>query len=255
MRRSIALFALAAFFAAAHPAAQGQDKPDLPTADTVMNQYIEATGGKAAYEKIKTSVLTGTIEIPAANIKGKLKLTQAAPNKLAMYAELGPAGVNKRVTDGKTVWDYSTTAGDRVLDGEEKDAFLLEADFYKELRWKELYAKAECVGVEDVNGKPAYKIVLTPKTGKPTTEYYDKASHLRVKSAQSMTTPMGDIEIEEYQTDYKEVSGVKIPFTITQKILTQEIVMKLTDVKTNVELPDDAFKRPTADEPEKKKAD
>jgi zinc protease len=255
MRRSLALLALSAFFAAAHPAAQGQEKPDLPTADTVMNQYIEATGGKAAYEKMKNSVATGTIEIPAANIKGKLKLTQAAPNKLAMYAELGPAGVNKRVTDGKTVWDYSTIAGERVLDGEEKDSFLVDADFYKELHWKELYAKVECVGVEDVNDKPAYKIVLTPKSGKPTTEYYDKVSHLRVKSTQSITTPMGDVQIEEYQSDYKEVDGVKTPFTITQKVLTQEIVMKLTDIKTNVELPEDTFKKPTADEPEKKKAD
>ena len=49
--------------------------------------------------------------------------------------------------------------------------------------------------------------------------------------------------------------GIMTPFTVTQKVLTQEIVMKLTDIKHNVDLPADTFKRPTADEPEKKKAD
>ena len=81
MRRLIVPALLVFFAAFGQPAARGQAKPDLPTADTVMNQYIEATGGKAAYEKIKNRVSTGTIEIPAANLKGTIKLTQAAPNK------------------------------------------------------------------------------------------------------------------------------------------------------------------------------
>jgi hypothetical protein len=58
-----------------------QEKPDLPTADTVLNQYIEATGGRAAYEKLKNRVSTGTIELPAANIKGTI-LTQDIVMKL-----------------------------------------------------------------------------------------------------------------------------------------------------------------------------
>jgi hypothetical protein len=62
------------------PAARGQSKPDLPTAETVLNQYIEATGGKDAYKKITSRVLTGTVELTGANIMGPIKLTQAVPN-------------------------------------------------------------------------------------------------------------------------------------------------------------------------------
>jgi hypothetical protein len=52
------------------------------------------------------------------------------------------------------------------------------------------------------------------------------------------------------------VDGVLIPFTATQKILTQQIVVKMTEIKHNVDLPADAFRRPApADEPAKKKAD
>jgi zinc protease len=256
MRRLFVPALLVLFATLGQSVARGQVKPDLPTAETVLNQYIEATGGKVAYEKLKNRVATGTIEIPAANIKGTLKLTQAVPNKLAMVTELGPVGVQKRVTDGKNVWDFSTIGGDRELDGEEKEAFLRDADFYKELHWKELYTKVECVGIEDVAGKPAYKIVLTPKSGKSSTDFYDKTSHLLVKQTETVTTPMGDLLAEEYPSDYKTVDGVLMPLTITQKVQTQEIVLKLTDIKHNVELPADAFKRPSAaDEPAKKKAE
>ncbi len=256
MRRLFVPVLFALIGALGQPAVQAQSKPDLPKADTVLNQYIEATGGKAAYEKLKNRVSTGTIEVAGANLKGTIKVTHALPNKLALFTELGPVGENKRVTDGKNAWEFSTLAGERELDGDEKDAFLREASFYKELKWKELYAKVECVGIEDVDSKPAYKVVLTPKSGKPTTAYYDKTSHLLVKETQTVTSPMGDILVEAYPSDYKAVDGVQIPFTVTQKVLTQQIIMKLTDVKHNVELPADAFRRPSApEEPAKKKAE
>jgi hypothetical protein len=234
--------------------ASAQVKPDLPTADTVLNQYIEATGGKAAYEKLKNRVSTGTIELPAANIKGTIKLTQAAPNKALLFFELGPNGETRRGSDGKTVWEISTLTGERDLDGDEKDTFIRETNFYKELLWKDLYAKVECVGIEDVNGKPAYKIVLTPKSGKPLTEYYDKTTHLIVKQTSTTAGPMGEITVDVFPTDFKTVDGVLIPFTTTQKVLTQDIVMKLTEIKHNVDLPADAFQRPgKKEEPAKTK--
>ena len=233
---------------------RAQEKPDLPTGDTVLSQYIEATGGKAAYEKLKNRVSTGTIELPAANIKGTIKLTQAAPNKALLFFDIGPAGETRRGTDGKTAWEISTLTGERDLDGDEKDSFIRETNFYKELLWKDIYSKVECAGVEDVDGKPAYKVVLTPKSGKPITEYYDKATHLIVKQTAISATPMGEITVDSYPSDFKKVDGVLIPFTNTQKVLTQEIVMKLTEIKHNVDLPADAFQRPgKAQEPAKTK--
>jgi hypothetical protein len=254
MRRlyALALFALVSILAA--PAAQAQSKPDLPKADTVMDQFVEATGGKAAYEKLKNRVSTGTIEVSGANVKGTVKATEAAPNKVLVVMNVGPVGESKQGTDGKEAWESSTINGERELSGEEKDTFIREADFYKEIRWKDLYEKVECTGTEDVEGKPAYKVVLTPKSGKPKTQFFDKTTHLLVKQATIVNSPMGEIPSETFLSDYKEVDGVKIPFTITQKVLTQQIVMKMTEVKHNVDLPADTFKRPAAaDEPAKKK--
>jgi hypothetical protein len=244
MQPKLALSLLCFAVILSQPRARAQQKPDLPTTDTILNQYVEATGGKSAYEKLKTRVSTGTIEIPAANIKGTIKLTQSAPNNAFLFFELGPAGETRRGTDGKTAWEISTLLGERDLDGDEKASFIRETNFYKELLWKDLYSKVECVGIEDVEGKPAYKLVLTPKSGKPITEFYDKTTHLIVKQTSTSATPNGEITVDSLPSDFKKVDGVLIPFTVTQKVLTQEIVMKMTDVKHNVDLPADAFQRP-----------
>ena len=132
------------------------------------------------------------------------------------------------------------------MEGEEKADKILRGAFNEEIRWKDLFEKVECTGVEDVDGKPAYKVVLTPKQGKPTTEYYDKASHLQVKSTTTAVSPMGEIKAEAFPSDYKKVDGVLIAHKVTQKVLTQTLVVSMDEIKHNVELPPDIFKMPEA---------
>jgi zinc protease len=254
MNRRIVLKLLCLALVFGQPRVRAQQKPDLPTADTVLNQYVEATGGKAAREKLKNRVSTGTIDVPASNIKGTIKLTQAAPNQAILFFELGTNSETRRGTDGKTAWESSALRGERDLDGDEKETFIREMNLHKELLWKDLYSKVECVGIEDVDGKPAYKIVLTPKSGKPVTEFYDKTTHLIVKETSTSATPDGEVTVDSLPTDFKVVDGVLIPFTITQKVLNQEIVLKLSEIKHNVDLAADAFQRPgKAEKPAKTK--
>jgi hypothetical protein len=254
MRRPFALAAIALLSTLARPAT-AQAPSDLPKADTVLDQYVEATGGKAAYEKLKNRKVSGNIEVAGQNLKGTIKITQAAPNRMVTVTDIENVGQFTEGTDGKSAWKLSTLLGDRLLEGEEKETFLRRATFNDEIRWKEVYDKVECVGIEDVGGKPAYKLVLTPKAGKPITKFYDKASHLLVKELLSDKGPMGEVEVESYPGDYKKVDGILIPFTLTQKVADQSIELKLSEIKHNVDIPADTFKRPAVlDEAEKKKA-
>jgi hypothetical protein len=228
---------------------------DLPKAETILDQYVEATGGKAAYEKVKNRVSKGTLEVSGANIKGTLIIYQAEPDNMATDVDLEGIGKTLQGTDGKVVWEISPLTGDRLLSGEEKEIKLLQAVFNEELNWKKHYTKVETTGVEDVDKKPAYKVVLTPKVGKPVTQYYDKASHLLVKYVGTEKSPQGEIDVESYPGDYKKVDGILIAHKVTQKILTQEIVIAMSEIKQNVSLPPDAFKVPDAVKESTKKID
>lgn len=226
------------------PALRARADDPLPKAEAVLDQYVEATGGKAAYEKIKSRVVRGTVEIAGAGLKGTFKETAAAPDKSVEVTEIPGQIKGNEGTDGRVVWETSDVQGPRVLEGVERETKLREATFNKEVRWREVYPKAECTGVEDVAGKPAYRVVLTPKSGKPITQFYDKASHLLVKQTQTEESPRGVFPVELTVADYRKVDGVLLPHKITAKLLTFEMVMVLTEVKHNVDLPADAFKVP-----------
>jgi len=60
--------ALAGFLACALPAFSA----DPPAPETILDRFVEVTGGKAAYEKRKTEVVHGTIEFAAVGLKGTM---------------------------------------------------------------------------------------------------------------------------------------------------------------------------------------
>lgn len=250
MRRAITPTALAwliapvlAALAPLAPASARGD--DLPKAETVLEDYVKATGGKAAYEKLRNRTVKGTIELAGAAVKGSITFIQAAPDKMIVATEIGEIRITQG-TDGKAAWAVSTILGDRLIEGAEKDQLIGEAVFNEEIRWKERFTRVECKGVEDVKGKPAYKVVLTPKAGKPITKFYDKESHLIVKEIESTVGPMGEMTAETYPSDYRKVDGILIPFKLAQSQGGPSFEIKLTEVKHNVELPADTFKVPAA---------
>ncbi len=243
IRRLIRSFALIAL-AMTVPLARGQAPGTLPTAAQVLDQYIEATGGKAMYEKFTNRVSEGTLEVVGANVKGKITLTQASPNKITSVTDLGPLGTTRQGTDGQVAWEISTISGERLLTGEEKEAFVSQALFNGEVRWRERYMKAECVAIENVDGKPAAKLVLTRKVGKPLVEYYDLASHLIVRQIITAKGPMGEITIDQYPGDYRKIDGVLMPTSVKQKVFGQEMVMNFSKIKHNVTIPPETFAIP-----------
>ena len=147
--------------------------------------------------------------------------------------------------DGTVVWENSSMMGPQIKDDEERAFTLREAMFNAPLHWKKLYKSAECVAVEEVDGKSCYKVVMTPNEGQPETNYYDKSSHLLVRSEFNMKTMMGTMPIIVLLADYKSVDGVLIAHKVTQEIGTiqkQEIVFE--SIEHNTDIPADRFDIP-----------
>jgi hypothetical protein len=102
------------------------------------------------------------------------------------------------------------------------------------------------VGSEDVEGKPAWKVEMTPKEGKPETFYFDKETMLLVRTTATITTPLGEIPVDALMGDYRAVDGIQTPFTLTQKAMSQVIVMKFDKVQYNARIAADRFDLPPA---------
>src|SRR5580658_3426973 len=180
MIKRLALIGIAAVAALAAPQDAAKSEA-LPKAETILDRYIEVTGGKAAYEKRTSEISTGTMEFAAQGLKGSVTSYSAAPDKFYMSMELDGVGKFEKGTVDGLAWDKNMMTGAHVESGEEKAQSLRDATFNGVLSWRKLYVKAETIGVETIDGEECYKVVMTPAEGKPMTGYYQKKSGLEVK--------------------------------------------------------------------------
>ena len=228
---------------AGSPGLAAPDEP-LPKAEEILDKFVEATGGKTAYEKVHNEKTTGTFEYLGKGVKGTVTSYRAEPNKSVSIIELEGVGTLQEGTDGTTAWESTSLQGPRVKQGEERAMILREATLRAPLYWRKLYKRVETVGAETVDGQSCYKVVLTPEEGKPETQYFDKKSSLMIKMMMSTPSPMGEVPIEILLSDYKEESGLLRAHKQHHKLLGQEFLITLSQVEYNVDIPSDRFDLP-----------
>jgi hypothetical protein len=221
-------------------------RSDLPKAEVVLDKTVDALGGRAALEKLHNRVTKGTFEFVGMGIKATITVYESAPNKQYVILVSEGLGTIEEGTDGTVCWEASQMTGPRVKHGAEQETALHEATFNKELHWRKLYTKAETVAIEDVAGKSCYKLVMTPTVGEPETWYIEKDTHLLLKSEATYVSQMGNIPIEAWASDYKQVDGVMISFTTRIKFMGGERLFTIETIEHNVDLPEDRFEPPAA---------
>ena len=228
-------------------AAKADTKPaaGMPTVDELIDKHIKALGGKEAIEKITSRSAKGSFEIEAMNMTGALEMYAKAPNKNAMKIDLPGVGVVNTVYDGAKAWDSNPMTGLRELTGAELAAMKRRADFNPELNFKKYYTKMEVKGKEKIGANEAYVVVATPVEGEPEKIYFDINSGLIVRRDVEADGPQGKMPTEIYTEDYKVVDGVKFAHTIKQINPMFAATIKLTEVKTNVEIDEAKFGKPS----------
>lgn len=240
------VFTLAAVAFGQQSASAQPAKPEkLPSAKKILKRYVKALGGKKANLKIKTRVSKGTVEIPAAGIKGTTETFAVAPNKSYSVGNLAGIGELIESYDGNVGWSINPIQGNRDKSGPELMQAKLISDFYREINLKELYPKIEVKGVDKVGDAEVYTVIATPADGLPAeTWYFDKKTGLLLRADATLVTDEGNSAIKNFFEDYRTVDGVKIAFK-TRSVLPQfELITILTDVKQNVAIEDSKFTKP-----------
>lgn len=71
-----------------------------PSADAIVDKYVQALGGKAAIEKITSTSAKGTFDLPAMGVSGTVEMYRKAPNKEYLIVSISGFGDVKRGYDG-----------------------------------------------------------------------------------------------------------------------------------------------------------
>jgi hypothetical protein len=224
------------------------------TADEVVEKHLAAMGGRAALSKLTSQVATGTVVVSAqgADIPGTIVITRKAPNKgrtqiaLDLSALGGSEMIIDQRCDGKTAFASNSMQGDREITGDQLQLMLNASYPTPLLTYKEAGATLELQGKDQVAGRAAFVLQYTPKAGPASRMFFDAETYMLVKSVTKLNAPEagGVIEQTSEVGDYREVSGLKVPFSITNTSPTQAVAITLTKVEVNPALDEAIFSRP-----------
>ncbi|MBO0800928.1 MAG: hypothetical protein J2P31_19085 [Blastocatellia bacterium] len=219
----------------------------MPAVDEILDKYVKALGGKETLEKLNTRIIKGSLDIDAMNMGGSFEKFDKAPNKSSTRISIQGFGDINSVYDGTKGWAVDPFTGFRELSGIELAATKREADFRSALNFKKNYTKLEVKGKEKVESSEAYVVEATPaEGGDPEKFYFDVKSGLIVRHDSERESPQGKLSAEEYLTDYKEIDGVKIPFTTKFVTPAFALTFKIAEVQHNAEIDEAKFNKPSA---------
>ena len=214
--------------------------PEGLAAKDVIDNYLEAIGGKEKFSRVedRTTIMRG--EIMGQNLSIVIK--QKVPNKLKQNIRSGEMKQTILYDGTKGVMivgDEITEMGNKKLEKLKLEAamnFLLDPEAYG--------VSLELKGIESVDSTDCYKIELTTEGGTNWVQFYSIDSGLKIKEVKEVETTQGSFQQETFYSDYKEVDGLKFPFKIKQSFGMQTIEMNVSSVKFNRGLKDSDFEIP-----------
>jgi thiol-disulfide isomerase/thioredoxin len=216
----------------------------LPSLDTVLQKYIDALGGKDALAKLTTRVIKGKVDLVGVSRGGQMEVYAKAPNKSLTVMDVHPLGLTKQGFDGSTGWFFSQKLGTRNLKGPELAALTIDADFYYDLRIRELYPTTKLLGKTKSGFRELYVVQAVPRAGAAQYFYFDVETGLLFRRDTTRQTSSGMVRAEVYYGDWRKVDGIQLPFSITQSMGQLTFGFTVEEVKHNVPLEEAVFRRP-----------
>ncbi len=216
-----------------------------PTADQILDKYIEALGGADKLAGISSLVAKGTyVGYDTTNLKRQIELYAKAPNERTMVVH-DPLGDIVWTTDGRAAWVVSpanivtlTTLTGGDLEGAKLDASLFfPGQIKKEFsNWRSGTANIDDKEVAVVQGNNPGKA--------PVKLYFDKMSGLLLRNVRYTQTTIGLVVSQVDYSDYRPVAGVQIPFKLTYTWTDGQSFVELSDVQPNVSIDEAKFTKP-----------
>ena len=222
--------------------AEGGAGEALPSADEIINKYVEALGGAAAIEKINSRVEKGTITVNGHEFP--VEVTSKAPNKRISIMHM-PNGENITAYDGQSGWIGNPgPRPPRIMSPQEAEIAAFEANFHLPLELKKMFTQLRVRPSEKIGGHDAVQITGMREGKPPVRLFFDKDSGLLLRAVHYTETPLGRNPTEVNYSDYQSEQGVKIPLQWTVARPLGRFTIQIKTVQQNAPVDDSKFQKP-----------
>jgi zinc protease len=215
------------------------------TADQILENYIKAIGGRENWKKLTTRISTGTIDVPAMNLSGLVTVREKAPNRSIFTVNFNGA-VFQQGFDGTIGWSNDPQNGLREQAGEELAETKRDSDFYHPLDLKQMYSKITLTGTDKIGDRDAYIVEASSADLGTDKIYFDTQNGLVLRIVGQHHTMDGPATFTEDFSDFREVDGIKLPYTVHQESPSSTFTIKFTEIRHNEAIEDAAFAKPAA---------
>jgi hypothetical protein len=217
-----------------------------PTVDQIIDRYVKAIGGREAWHKFRSRVMMGTIEVPSLNHSGTVMIHEKAPDKLLITVIINGA-VFQQGFDGNLGWTNDPKNGLRDQSGAELAEARRDADFLHSVDLRRLYQRLTLTGTEKVGDRDTYVVEAAVAEGSaPTKMYFDSHTGLLLRQLRQSHDADGVADLREDLEDYRDLDGIKMPFTSHQTNGDTTYTTTISEVHHDLDLDDSEFAKPAA---------
>ena len=215
------------------------------SATQVLDKYLAALGGADRVATLTSYAAKGTYSgFDTGFDEFPVEIYAKAPNQRATIARL-PAAPTFRVFDGRNGWlagPDSPAPLVTLTDGNLEFA-RIEAMAAFPAGIRQAFREWQ-VGSSAIDDRPV-QILQGINPGQPPTNFYFDESGLLVRLVRWNLTPFGHVPTQIDYDDYRDVAGLKMPFTWTTSQTYMQSTIKLTAIQPNIAIDPARFGRPT----------
>jgi hypothetical protein len=222
--------------------------------DELLTKMIAAYGGEENLRKHKSSRTNVEVDLENQGVQAKGLISAKAPNLTASdmtFTALGKKiGSIVSYFDGNGGGEVISFAPEEIYSGKRLEDIKAASDFYDVLNWKQNYKTITVKRMGKVGDEDVYIIEKQREKGTKVTDYISTKSFLVLRRDSLVVSETSGIELPQTESfsDYRNVDGVMVPFKmVSNNIANGDIVLRVTDVKFDVDIPDTVFHKPAAE--------
>ena len=214
-----------------------------PSADQLLDRYVQASGGVAAIDKVTSRVMKGTIDFGGKSLP--IDIYTKDPYERISFTHM-PDGDNVTAYNGHEGWLGVPGRPLREMHGSDLDGASIDADLHLATHLKQMFTEMRVRDAEKVGDQEAY-VVMGQREGKPPIIlYFDKQSGLLVRLVRYGETGLGWLPTQIDYADYRDTNGLEVPFRWTLARPSGRFTIQVSELKQNVPVDDAKFVKPAA---------
>ena len=226
--------------------------PGAPSADQILDRYIQAVGGAQRLASLTSFVANGTYQGYGEGEPSAVEIFAKAPNLRTTIIHK-VTGDNTTAYDGRAGWVVKPPTDSPVptlqLTGGNLDGAKVDAELAFPVKIKQTLANWHIGFPATIDDRDVQLVQATTAGGFRVNLYFDPESGLLVRQVRFTESSLGLNPTQIDYADYREVSGVKMPFRWTVTWVDGRSTFVLSEVRPNITIDAARFAKPSPPSP------